>query len=205
MKIDDYFALPMSTEFNAQGVESDWVDLCILQIKSGVLSVGDCTLFPNSQIEFDVELGEYVTQAKVRDFGTDRRICRLRAVLPTFSCVSQYVDEISVAFARVGLCDKPIFLMALKSCCDTDLEQYKKRYGNILNFPFGVIDLEESPSARMAFVSSGWGDGGYKVYRLECESRIVGAEVIFIDDEAYLFADAELFDIISGEESKHDQ
>ena len=162
--------------------------------------MGDATFFPSDQLELVSPIGTYRVQAKVIDYGIDRRIGRLRAVLAEHPAEAHYIGDISVGFAVVGVCDHPVFLAALEQY-GTDLEQYNAKYSRYLDDErgYGRITLRNTPEATMVFVRAGWGDGRYRVYELRQAAQLIGIEVVFIEpDEQYIFEDVSEYAIIGG-------
>jgi hypothetical protein len=198
MHIDTYYAQNLRGVRNHSGILSDWLDIGTIELHSGRISVGDAVFFPGDQIELDSLPGVYQVQARVIDYGIDRRIGLLRARIPGMTTTPIHVGAISVDFAVVGVCDHPGFLAALEPF-GTDLDQYNAVYGHKLDAPegYGRIVLQETPLLAMIFVQSGWGDGQYDVYQLMHNGSIVGLEVIFIDEQQpYLFEGAEAYNRI---------
>jgi hypothetical protein len=199
-QLSEYLEQPLSQEYRPDGVESDWLDVYNLELRSDTISVGDATFFPHEQVKLAIEPGIYHIQAKVLDYGIDRRISRLRAMLsdPSLEMCRVPIGEIPVGFATVGLCDLPLFLAALERISN-DLEQFEAAYTShfMTDQLYGVIELAGSPHTEMVFVQSGWGAGRYNVYQLALETRSVGIEVVFIEEnERYMFEGTEEYQIL---------
>lgn len=199
MRIEEYLEQPSLPRSN-EGAQSDWLDIGVLEINSGTLAVGDCVLLPSDQIELSVVPGTYSVQARILDFGHDRRTSHLRAWIPDSVFERQSAGGFSVDFAVAGVYDKSGF-MAVFEPYMLDTDKWAKEYGAKLEAEFGVIDLSggNEPSAKMIFVATGWGDGYYEVIKLVSQAGVTGLEVNFIEpDEQYLFEGKQVFDIISG-------
>jgi hypothetical protein len=189
-EIAGFFARPLGATFSSAGQASDWLYVGSLVIRSGILSIGDAMLFPDAQVEVEVEFGEYVVEAIAFDYGIDRRIARLRVALPNrvAAATAQSAGTISVDFAVVGVCDFPEFLGALNHACDAgkNIALYEENYLNQQangDRPWSVIALPATMPTTMVTVSTGWGDGGYEVFRLDTDSSTIGIEVEFISPE----------------------
>jgi hypothetical protein len=198
MHIREYLEQPLSGVINRHGNESDWLDIGSIELLSGCLSIGDAALFPGDQAELDISPGNYLVQAKIMDYGIDRRICRLRAVLSGLSAERHHIGDISVDFGVIGVCDHSVFLAALEPF-GKDLDEYNAVYGHKLDAKegYGRIVLSEQPLVTMIFVRPGWGDGCYDVYQLLVDTRCIGVEAVFIEEDAgYLFEDVAEHDIV---------
>ncbi len=199
MRLDEYFSQPISDVFDPKGKETDWLDFGTLEVSSGRIAVGDNTFFPDKQLELDMPCGTYTIRAKVRDFGTDRRISRLRSFQAKAPLVARLLGEISVGFNSVSICDPVTFLAALLKHTDDgqNLELIHSLFWDRLNESFGIITFLEDPPATMAFVRCGWGAGHYEVFELMSDTTRIGIETIFIDpQEPYFFQNVSEFDIL---------
>src|SRR4051794_26890371 len=112
MHIDTFFSLPLSEIAYPHPHESDWLDIGEITVYSRRISIGDPILFPGDQAELEVANGIYKIQAKAINYGNDRRISRLRAIQTTDFVQTTHLTNISVDFARVGVCDPIVFLQA---------------------------------------------------------------------------------------------
>ena len=199
MRIDEYFSYPLSDVFDRNGQETDWLDIGTIEVTSGRMAVGDNTFFPQDQLEMDIKPGQYSVQAKVRDFGTDRRVSRLRAFQAAPPFVSRLKGQLSVGFNSVSVCDPAAFLAALLKQTEDghNRELAQALYWSRLEDDFGTITLVDELPATMAFVRCGWGSGSYDVFELIADTTRVGIEVIFIEpQEPYIFENTSEFDII---------
>jgi hypothetical protein len=204
MRLEEYLAQPISALSHTNGIESPWLDIDTINLLSGQFSIGDPTYFPGDQVFCECPLGIYLVQTKIMDYGSDRRFGRLRAILRNQPSTMELIGDISVDFASVGICDHPLFLAATQPFAQ-DEEQFFALYANKLNDAYGRIVLPADPRVAMIFVSSGWGDGGYPVYRLVAEQQIIGVEVEFIDpDEEYLFENVTEYQILPGKSTERD-
>jgi hypothetical protein len=199
MSIDEYFSQPPSDVFDRNGQETEWFDIGTIEVISGRLAVGDNTFFAQDQLAMDIKPGQYSVQAKVRDFGTDRRVSRLRAFQAAAPFVSRLKGQISVSFNSLTVCEPAAFLAALLMHTEGghNRELAQALYGSRLEDAFGTITWLDELPATMAFVPCGWGSGSYDVLALIADTIRVGMEVIFIEPlESYIFQNASEFDII---------
>jgi hypothetical protein len=202
MHIEEYLAQPISDKSHTTGIESPWLDIETINLLSGQFSIGDTTYFPGGQIFCDCPPGTYEVQTKMMDYGNDHRFGRLRAILRDQPSTMELLGDISVDFANVGICDYPLFLAATQPLAQ-DEELFFSLYANKLNAAYGRIVLPADPRVAMIFVTSGWGDGGYSVYRLVAEQQTIGVEVEFIaPDEEYLFEGVTEYQILSHKPTK---
>jgi hypothetical protein len=194
MNLATFLSQPLAAQLDRRGLESDWLDLCELDITSGNLAIGDPFYFPNYQAQHDVMPGRYAVQAKVFDYGTDRRVSRLRACRSTDSFTAQPVKDIPVDSGRVSACDYNVVSAAVAAAYPSN-EDRAANYLSLFTDEFGVVTIG-APTTSMAYIRPGWGNGIYTVYTLVApDGAHVGREVTFIEDEPYLFEDVEPFQI----------
>jgi hypothetical protein len=166
------------------GKETRWLDFTHLDLKSDFLLVVDAAYVPSTSDGVLVELtpGVYTLKAKVMDYETDKRISRLRIVQQEQSHVEfslqASVEMIRTEMACLGVCDYEVFSQEMErdphAAEDRICEMYEQGQTH------GVVQLDETRSIVMPFVSSGFGDGEYPVYTLIQDESLVGVEVEFI-------------------------
>lgn len=194
MNLAEYWQKPLSGVINRQGIPTDWLDVADIEITTGTLAIGDTMVFPHDQVQANVPNGVYSIQAIVRDYGVERRIAGLRAVLHTQSMTRQPdpLGHFPVDFAGVGMCDYLAFREAFETTF-TCQDEKQAHYISHLWGDYGVVRVAGLP---MVYTKAGWGGGIYEVFPYVDESnRIVGIEAVFIEDDPYLMEDLEQFDI----------
>lgn len=185
MKLAEYWQQPLSGIINRRGTQTDWLDVAEIEITTGILAIGDTMVFPHDQVQVNVPNGVYHIQAIVRDYGVERRIARLRAVLHTQSLTRQSdpLGEFPVDVAGVGVCDYPAFSEAFETTF-TCQDEKQAHYISHLWRDYGVVRVAGLP---MVFTKTGWGSGIYDVFPYVDESnRVAGIEAVFIEDDPYL-------------------
>lgn len=196
MKLAEYWQQPLSGTLNRRGTETDWLDVAEIEVTTGTLAMGDTLYFPDCQLEAHVPNGVYCVQAVVRDYGVERRIARLRAILQNQKITRQPdpLGHFPVDFAGVGVCDYPTFRDAFETTF-TCQDEKQAHYTSHLWGDYGVVRVAGLP---MVYTRAGWGDGIYDVFPYVDTSGVtVGIEAVFIKDDPYLMEDVEKFEISS--------
>jgi hypothetical protein len=202
MHIDTLFNQPLSSEQNHKGVESDWLDLYEISIASGKLAFGDPLYFPNYTVQIDVPAGRYMTQARVRDYGSGRRISHLRACLSENSYSLEFVKSIPVDGGIVGVCDDTAFRTAHQVSKDMEGEDFYQKFLAQFSGTYGLM-MFNRPGAEMAYVRPGWGDGIYDVCAcISKDGHAIGGEIGFIEDDLDLMEGVEEYQIATLQELK---
>lgn len=194
MTISEYYHHARSTQFRPKGEETDWLRLTQLPLPSGMLLVIDVSFVPRESDGLVVELlpGVYSVDAKVAEYGIDRRVGRLR--------VSRGVDEYIYGrllgrtwtdCGRTTVCD----IEVIKDAWGDDDESAYARIADTVEgaSPFGVAILDAPRGAVLPFAESGFGDGEYPVRELVTTAggHRIGIEVMFIrPGRRYPFATA---------------
>lgn len=194
MNLTEYWQQPLSGVINRQGTPTDWLEVAEIEITTGILAIGDTLVFPHDQVQVNVPNGVYHIQAIVRDYGVERRIARLRAVLYTQSLTPQPdpIGHFPVDFAGVGVCDYPAFSEAFETTFTCEDEK-QAHYISHLWGDYGVVRVAGLP---MIYTKAG--SGIYEVFPYVDESnRLVGIEAVFIEDDSYLMEDVEQLEINS--------
>lgn len=176
-----------SPQSGALGVETDWLPFCQIELKSGRLMVGDASFIPSMGhrplFVTDLPSGVYAVDAKVLDYGDDRRISRfrvLKANLPP-PTPGECLGATWVDTAKLGICDLEVYLAAAGEDLRQAIEAYEAAYWNLTR-PTVVI-LDASVGAVMPVVRSGFGDGTYPVFALDEVGGRAGIEVLFIPQD----------------------
>jgi len=162
-----------------RGRETAWLPFTTLSVESGTLMIGDASFLPDPDacLALKVQPGTYELSVKVMDYGTDKRISRLRVARAGADPeLGRKVGTVWADVGRTGVCDAERFVAVepLK-----DEQRWTETIG-------AALDAAETPGiasfegVEMPFVASGFGDGEFPVYRLQSGGEPVGAEVQFI-------------------------
>jgi len=165
------------------GTETDWLEFCDFELRSGKMLVIDPTLRPVPSDGLLVELPPetYRLEAAVMEFGQDSRISRLRVCIPEGEARrAESIGTTGTDSGQVGICDYPAFAEAW----GTDDEVAWAKVEPALWNDFGIVTLGEETGALMPYVASGFGDGEFPVYGLREDETLVGAEIEFIPRSA---------------------
>ncbi|HEU4882886.1 MAG TPA: hypothetical protein VFT45_11585 [Longimicrobium sp.] len=162
-----------------RGRETEWLAFTTLSVESGQLMIGDASYLPDPDacLALEVQPGTYTISVKVMDYGTDKRISRLRiARAGAEPELGRKAGAVWADVGRTGVCDAERFgaVEPLK-----DEQRWTETIGAALDAAetHGVATFE---GVEMPFVSSGFGDGEFPVYPLKSGGEPVGAEVQFI-------------------------
>jgi hypothetical protein len=171
-----------TAEGGALGSETDWLFFTTLKCRSGRLLVSDPAFLPEASdgMVLSCPAGDYRLEAKVLDFGGDRRISRLRGLLNgRFPESHGMRGEVVVETGRIGVCDWVPFSRAWKAnsgSMEDKLESSLEEADRIGVFRFG-----RSSNAALCFVESGFGDGNFPVTVAMAEHEPIGFEIEFIE------------------------
>lgn len=166
------------------GTESDWLRVAELPVVSGRILFVDVSFVPHEEEGLTVLLEPtvYCVEAKVVDYGADRRVGRLRILAPNAGrpVGGARLGRTWTDTGKTGVCDLVVFGEAWGP--DEDVSYRRIAPTVEAPTPFGVAVLNESTGAVMPFVESGFGDGEYPVQELlnATDRRRIGAEVVFI-------------------------
>jgi hypothetical protein len=162
-----------------RGTETPWLAFTTRSIESGRLMIGDASFLPDPEncVTVNVQPGTYELSVKVMDYGTDKRISRLRVARAGADPeLGRKVGAVWADVGRIGVCDAERFgaVEPLK-----DEARWTETIGAALDASetHGIASFE---GVEMPFVASGFGDGEFPVYRLRSGGEPVGAEVQFI-------------------------
>jgi hypothetical protein len=181
MKLADY----MRQEFagNRQqgmvGSESEWLDLCSLDIPVGNIHVVD-PQFVTDQSEgciISLRPGLYNMLVKTVVYGDDVRIARIQVVTGSDKLnLGGKIDETGTDSATVGVYD----FKTLSPFSEESREAVKNAFQSASSQNHYIIEVGGASGGRMAIVHSGFGDGTFPVYELLTNSERAGFEVVFI-------------------------
>jgi hypothetical protein len=182
MHIEEFWQQPFTGTTEDYGPESDWLDLCEVDIVSSQMSIGDPYYFPSTQVVIDVLPGHYFVQARVRTSADQHRISGLRAWMSDQVDRVEPVGDVSVDIGRVMLCDYPAGRAAHLQRNMDDGEDFSGNFLGLFPDQFGAAWLND---VMMPYVQAGWGDGNYPAYGyLDSAGNGIGCEVVFSLDEA---------------------
>lgn len=176
MKIEEY--IRHHGEKKEKGPTS-WLSFCTVNLQSGQLSVADPTLFPDG-VTVDLTPGPYAMEIQLIHDEVDFRVAKLRVTCEPNPVLSDVIDEVSVDFGRLGIGDaKEIENTGSK----LSFEEAQERL-SVLDAEtfYGKIIWDNVRNIEMPFVSSGYGDGCYKVRELKHKGKRVGVLVDFLED-----------------------
>jgi hypothetical protein len=183
MNLDTYLkeAWTANPPEGTPGRETDWLEFCDLVLSSGKLLIADAQFIPSLEDGVLVELppGTYTLEARVMDYGSDKRIARLRALLPGSTVVlRRLIDKTWTDTAQTGVCDYELFAAAWGAHEQSAWEVIEPVLTS--GWTHGVAVLDQTTGAVMPFVGSGFGDGEFPVFELQSDSQRVGVEIEFI-------------------------
>ena len=176
--------VPIAAYKGEVGKETDWMNLCELDLIGAQFLVVDANFVPSAKdgILISSKPGKYQVQIKGIDFSGDRRVSRLKVFLQNESpTLGKQAGETWTDTAQTGIVDYESFS---KAWGDDDDASYKKLQDKLESAEnFGVVKFDKSANAVMPFVSSGFGDGSFPVLELVTNGQVVGVEVEFISAE----------------------
>ena len=173
----------------AVGVETDWMEVCTIQVPSGTLWAGDTGFSWAEAMEgggcvVDVPKGTYRVEAKGMSFADVRRISRLRACLSRIKTpvLGDEVDSAGTDSGQVGVGDPIALKEAFEAVCGNEVDQALDLLEQQTEPACGIIQPNPKGNATVAFVPSGFGDGTGPVFELVSrgKGRVVGIELEFI-------------------------
>jgi hypothetical protein len=136
-------------------------------------------------VEIPVAPGVFEVRCKGIRYGNDARIAGLRAY-PEGTEVkrAKKLGEIPVDLAAISVVD----IEPLEPSVDEDEERYEDWIDEVLyesdsDSSIGC-DVWEPLQMDLPFVVSGFGDGVYDVWALKAKRKVVGMEIVFIEDDA---------------------
>jgi hypothetical protein len=195
MNLTDYLSrrLKKAPRRDSKGKQSEWLEFCDIVLHGPKFLIVDANFVPSEEdgILVEVSPGTYHVQVKGMEYGRDKRVSRLRAVLVGAGGVpvlGQQLGETWTDTALTGICDFEVF----KKAWGNDEATSHKRIGQAIEEAdsFGIAELDRTAGAIMVFVSSGFGDGTFPVLELRENGRRAGFEIQFIaEDEPYPFGD----------------
>lgn len=173
------------------GRDVGWFDVAELELRSGMLWVGDpgfswAELADGDGNRITLEPGRYAVRAFVMAFGDGNfiarlRVCSARTPEPT---LGRGLAEAGTDSAVVGVCDAEEMLAAYRAKFGDD-----RNAGALFleNFDFervGLLRVASKTGPALAYVQSGFGDGCGPVVELLDGQRRVGVELPFIEPGA---------------------
>jgi len=173
------------------GSETDWLPFCKLTSRGTQLLVIDADFAPYAQHGLLVDLapGEYEIKARVIDYGTDKRISRLRLVMGNRTpSTGHQLGTTWTDTGKTGVCD----YIAYRDAWGDDDEVSWGIVGPTLEQAgtHGIALLNPASGTVLPFVTSGFGDGNFSVHELidSATNVRIGVEVEFIaSDTPYPF------------------
>lgn len=165
------------------GRAGDWFDLGTIPVTTGKLCFVDPQTFePDDGVVVKVPAGTYRVLARGIDFDGHRRVAAMRVQLEGAKPEreGEEVDEASVDRGRLVALDIGDFNARFDVAWADELSETAF---DLEIDGAGATDLKiQGQTFRIALAESGFGDGGYPVFKLREGRRTVGAEVEFIAD-----------------------
>lgn len=179
MTIDDYFAIPWDpSRHQRRGRESKWLLVADIDMTSGEVWLGDPTLAPSLIDGIVVELarGVYRVEMRIMDYGDDRRVSRFRLVLAA-------ADRTGLG-AQIGMTGTDTALIGVidnGAGAAFDSDETARIVDRKLQSAewYARIRIDE-PALDMVAISSGFGDGEYRVFEIRDQGARAGLEIEFI-------------------------
>lgn len=164
------------------GQESEWLEFSAMNLKGKRLLICDAMYVPaeDNGLETKLSPGHYLIQAKVMSYGGDRRVSRLRILPPeTEVKLGGVIGETGTDTALIAVCDLEVCAKASEALGEDKMEDI---CNDLLDKGdnCGVMVLDKKTEAVAPYVSSGFGDGTFKVFKLLNNRKTVGVEIEFI-------------------------
>jgi hypothetical protein len=156
-----------------------WYDVATLAVETAGLDVTD--LPGISGIRIPVSNGIYCVEARLIDFAGSLCLSRLRARAEGVdACLGEQRGVVPVDFGGITLSD---FQALRHGLTVEEIYELEKLSGNLMDVFCDICQLNfESKAVRFVVCKSGFGDGTYPVFALNCGNEIVGLEIEFIKD-----------------------
>lgn len=163
------------------GVQTGWMPLAEFTLKGGKFLVCDFNFIPSEPdgVIIRAKPGEYTIEAKAIDFDGDRRISRLRIFQRDKQPIlGKKIGETWTDTAMTGVCDLDNFTKEW-SALEPGKAEEKLQEEYEKGDDCGVFRLQTT-GTKIPFVSSGFGDGRFPVFKLRDRKVPVGFEIEFI-------------------------
>jgi hypothetical protein len=170
---------------NGEGEESEWLELCNIELRSGQLRIVDpLWTDPTHQgVLLELKKGRYTIDAKLMRYGQYLRVSRARVFLIGSSPrLGANIDEANSDVSVLAIFDSD----EVRHLCNDDADNGADMIGRAWSIAdteqgdCGIAVLDAAADLRMPYVHTGFGDGGYPVYELRSDSERVGVEIEFI-------------------------
>ena len=178
---------------DAVGVETDWLAVARLRVKSGAIWIGDpqfawAEANEDSGCVVAVAAGDYAVEAKGIAFGraqflrASRFVSRVRVrkqgvAQPTTGDV---VGEAGTDSGQIGIADPAALKSSFDAACGNDVDRALDMLKKGISSRIGVFDPKRGSDGRLVYLPSGFGDGGGPVVRLLDARECIGLEHEFI-------------------------
>ena len=183
-KDHDFWKLP-EPKTGSKGEESDWLEFCDIGLRSGKMRIVDPTWTSpvDGGVVVELQAGNYLIEGKVAKYGRDKRVSRIRMVLPgVVSKLGATLDEAGVDSGTIAMFDAE----EIGTLCEADEDRGADRVlsawseADTEQGDCGVAILDAETGLKMPYASAGFGDGGYPIYELLSDSGRIGVEIEFI-------------------------
>jgi len=187
LDLKEYFKIDWSAKTPRKGelgTETDWMNFTELDVNSGKLLFMDPIHVNKPEEGLLVELpkGVYSLLIKAMRYANQKRISRLRVVLPVkHPVLGKLLGYTRTDVAMTGICDCEAFTKLADTVDIEELWDIRQPVFDIDSC--GTVILKKDLEVRMPVVASGFGDGEYPVHELLSKSARIGTEVEYIKPE----------------------
>ncbi|MFN2567619.1 MAG: hypothetical protein ABR499_21705 [Gemmatimonadaceae bacterium] len=184
MTLSEFLARPSverAPRKGAAGSESAWLTLHDFHLRGRRVQILDARHAgkDGEGIIVPARPGEYVIEARVMTYGSERRISRLRMRAWDATCVlGERVGSVATDSGAVAICDVDR-LAAWASANDDDFLNWREAFSHDRVGDAGEYACEPAGTV-VAYAASGFGDDTYPVFYSVSGGRPVGVEVEFI-------------------------
>ena len=191
MRLQDFLAESIESPGppRGHGVETDWLDVDDLSIKSGLLWIGDpqCSWSETQDDDCSISMppGSYRLHAKGIDIGGRRFVSRIRLLLVTVLddvTLGGEISDTGTDSGRIGIADCVAIRAAYEATCGDDDDEFLDMIEDQISGQIGVFQPDPEGEGKLHYLRSGMGDGSCAVAQVVSQAGDrVGIECEFID------------------------
>jgi hypothetical protein len=170
------------------GKESKWMLVGRLNVKSGILWIGDpefawAELDSGDGCEVKVPPGKYVVEAKGIDFDGARFVAAMRAYLDDSENLKtgKEIGEAGTDTGQIGVADPNLLKAAWEKAFGGDEDKILEALEDGFDEECGIHYPKPRTDGCIVYVPSGFGDGGGPVCEIKSGRKRVGIEASFIE------------------------